>query len=133
GVRHIIICGHTNCGAVSGALDIQSIKAAGLPHVREWLDHCRSAMEIVRERHGIAWNEPVDKCHLDEAIQENVLQQVAHLRTHPAVAAKLATGKVMVHGWVYDIKTGQIDCSDDSCRDFVPFQQRYAEDIAALD
>jgi carbonic anhydrase len=129
GVRHIIICGHTDCGAVKGALDINAIKQAGLPHVKEWLGHCRSAMEIVRERHGIPWNEAVDECHLHEAIEENVLQQVQHLRTHPIVAAKLATHKVRVHGWVYDIKSGGILCSDDGCNEFKPFAERYADYI----
>lgn len=129
GVRHIIICGHTDCGAIKGALDINAIKEAGLPHVKEWLGHCRSAMEIVRERHGIPWNEPVDTCHLHEAIEENVLQQVQHLRTHPIVAAKLATNKVTVHGWVYDIRSGEILCSDDFGSEFKPFAERYAEFI----
>ncbi|MGO1233103.1 MAG: carbonic anhydrase [Marinobacter sp.] len=50
-VRHIIVCGHTDCGAVKGALDVQGLK--GLPHVQEWLGHCRSAIEIVRERHNL--------------------------------------------------------------------------------
>jgi carbonic anhydrase len=127
GVRHIIICGHTDCGALKGALNIQSIKEKGLPHVTEWLAHCRSALEIVRERHGIAWNKPVDGCHLNEAIDQNVLQQLQHLRTHPAVAAKLVAGKVAVHGWIYDIKTGDVRCSSEDGSCFMPIAERYAD------
>jgi carbonic anhydrase len=132
GVRHVIICGHTDCGAIKGALDIQAIKDQGLPHVKEWLGHCRSAMDIVRERHGISWNEPLDPCYLNEAISQNVLQQVAHIRTHPCVAAKIATKKIYLHGWVYDIKSGNILCSDEQCEEFVPFAERYAEQIKDL-
>src|SRR5690606_40064326 len=64
GVRHIIVCGHTDCGAIKGALDIPALK--GLPHVKEWLGHCRSAMEIVRERHGIDGDTPLDPKYLKD-------------------------------------------------------------------
>ena len=59
----------------------------------------------MRERNGVASNQCLGQEHLSEAIEENVLQQVQHIRTHPAVAAKLATGKVQLHGWIYNIKT----------------------------
>tara|TARA_Y100001001_G_scaffold161738_1_gene186785 strand:- start:128 stop:787 length:660 start_codon:yes stop_codon:yes gene_type:complete len=131
GVRHIIICGHTDCGAVTGALDVDNIN--GLPHVKEWLGHCRSAIEIVRERNGIASGQKVGHEHLNEAIEENVLQQVQHIRTHPAVAARLATGKVHLHGWIYDIKTGSIRCCDHNQSSFNDFDVQYAEEIKGLE
>lgn len=130
GVRHIIVCGHTDCGAIKGALDMTKLK--GLPHVKEWLGHCRSAMEIVRERNGI----PSDMClgheHLNEAIEENVLQQVQHLRTHPVVAAKLSTQKVHIHGWVYDIKSGGIRCCSHNSDTFNDFSAHYADIITSV-
>lgn len=127
GVRHIIICGHTDCGAIKGALDMNALD--GLPHVKEWLGHCRSAMEIVRERHDISYNDCIGTEHLDEAIEQNVLQQVQHIRTHPAVAAKLATGKVDLHGWIYNIKTGGVRCCGHNDTEFQSFEQQYAEVI----
>ncbi|WP_100638643.1 carbonic anhydrase [Marinobacter salexigens] len=130
GVRHIIVCGHTDCGAIKGALDIPALK--GLPHVKEWLGHCRSAMEIVRERHNISTEACLDSKHLNEAIEENVQQQVQHLRTHPVVAAKLATGKIEVHGWVYDIKSGSIRCCGRDSVEFKSFDQYYADYIAKI-
>ncbi|MDX1398887.1 MAG: carbonic anhydrase, partial [Oceanospirillum sp.] len=98
----------------------------GLPHVKEWLGHCRSAMEIVRERHDIAHSECIGHEYLDEAIEQNVLQQVQHIRTHPAVAAKLATGKVDIHGWIYNIKTGGVRCCNHNDTEFQEFEQQYA-------
>ncbi|WP_420589330.1 carbonic anhydrase [Bacterioplanoides sp.] len=128
GVEDIVICGHTDCGAIKGALNVEQLK--GLPHVKEWLSHCRSAMEIVRERNGIDTEACIGHEHLGEAIEENVLQQLQHLRTHPAVAAKLATGKVRLHGWVYDIEKGDMRCSDGG--PFVDFQDQYAAEIDAV-
>jgi len=129
-VRHIIICGHTDCGAIKGALDLNALD--GLPHVREWLGHCRSAMEIVRERHGIPSGACLDHEHMDEAIEENVLQQVQHLRTHPVVAAKLATGKIQIHGWIYDIESGEIRCCGQNSLEFQQFDDFYADVIERI-
>lgn len=129
-VRHIIVCGHTDCGAIKGALDIPALK--GLPHVKEWLGHCRSAMEIVRERHDIPTDACLDSEYLNEAIEENVLQQVQHLRTHPVVAAKLATHKIQVHGWVYNIKTGGIRCCGQNSSNFREFDDFYADVIGRI-
>ncbi|UDL03908.1 carbonic anhydrase [Marinobacter sp. CA1] len=126
-VRHIIVCGHTDCGAIKGALDVPALK--GLPHVKEWLGHCRSAMEIVRERHSIPTDACLDSAYLNEAIEENVLQQVQHLRTHPAVAAKLATQKIQIHGWVYDIESGEIRCCGQDSLEFRAFDDFYSDVI----
>lgn len=129
-VTNIIICGHTDCGAITGALDTSQLK--GLPHVKEWLGHCRSAMEVVRERNGLESGAPLGPEYLNAAIEENVLQQVQHLRTHPAVAAKLATGKIKVHGWVYDIKSGQVRCAMHDDFKFHRFEDYFGEQIKEL-
>lgn len=130
GVRHIIVCGHTDCGAVKGALDMDALK--GLPHVKEWLGHCRSAMEIVRERNNIPGDCSLDHKYLNEAIAENVLQQVQHLRTHPAVAAKLANTKLQIHGWIYDIKSGEIRCCNHQQDTFSDFADQYSDIIERI-
>ena len=104
GVTHIVVCGHTDCGAMKGALNPEKLDS--LPHVKEWLGHCRCATEVVKEKHGGELNAD----SLAEVTKENVLQQMQHLKTHPAVAAKLATKAVQLHGWVYDIETGMVHC-----------------------
>jgi carbonic anhydrase len=55
--------------------------------------------------------------------EENVLLQLQHLRTHPGVAAGLATGKVRLHGWIYSIGDGRVDAFDESTRQFRPIEQ----------
>ena len=85
GVKHIVICGHTDCGAMKGALNVSAL--SDLPHVQEWLDHTRAAVEVVRAKHGGA-----TESELASVTEENVLLQLQHLRTHPAVLAKMSTG-----------------------------------------
>ncbi|BFM08756.1 carbonic anhydrase [Halioxenophilus aromaticivorans] len=120
GVSHIVICGHTDCGAMKGALAPEKLDE--LPHVKEWLGHCRCASSVLKEKHG-----EIDHSHLDLLTQENVIQQLQHLKTHPAVAAKLATDQVQLHGWVYDIGTGDVQCLDEASGEFTDLQSAYAE------
>ena len=63
--------------------------------------------------------------------KQNVLLQLDHLRTHPVVAAKLGTGEIDMHGWVYDIEHGNVAAYDDTQREFVSIEERYAALIDA--
>ncbi len=123
GVSHIVICGHTDCGAMKGALNPEAL--SGLPHVKEWLGHCRVATEVVKERCG---HDELSHEHLEEVTQENVVQQMQHLRTHPSVAAKIATGQVKLHGWVYNIESGDVLCYDEKTSKFEAMDEAYAEE-----
>jgi len=124
GIKHIVVCGHTDCGAMKGALNPGAL--TDLPHVQEWLDHSRAAVDVVKAKYGQATHEELDK-----VTEENILLQLQHLRTHPAVAAKLSTGEVDMHGWVYDIKHGTVSAYDETKSDFVPIEERYASLMAA--
>lgn len=122
GVKHIVVCGHTDCGAMKGAINIDQLDA--LPHVKEWLGHSRSAIEVVKAKQG-----EVSLEQLRQVTEENVLQQIMHLRTHPAVAAKLATGEVSVHGWIYEIESGEVCCNGGNPDDHVfrPLKDHYKD------
>jgi len=120
GVSHIVLCGHTDCGAMKGAIDPDSLE--GLPHVKEWLGHCWHAADKVREKCG-----HLGPDNLEEVTRENVLLQLKHLRSHPSVAAGLKEGNIKLHGWVYNIGTGAVECYDHEKQAFVPMKQAYAK------
>ncbi len=124
GIKHIVVCGHSDCGAMKGALNTEAL--SDLPHVKEWLDHTRAAVETVRARHG-----KTTLSELDEVTKQNVLLQLDHLRTHPAVASRLGNGQVDMHGWVYDIEHGTVAAYDETKDEFVSIEERYAALIAA--
>ena len=113
GVSHIVVCGHTDCVAMKGAIDLNALDS--LPHVKEWLGHCRSATEVVKEKCN---HDALSLDDLEEVTKENVVQQLNHLRTHPSVAAKIATGQVKLHGWVYNIESGGVLCFDETDNEF---------------
>ena len=127
GVSHIVVCGQSDCGAMKGAINTEALSA--LPHVKEWLGHCRVATEVVKERCGCS--ELNAQEHLQLVTEENVVQQMQHLRTHPAVAAKIATGHVKLHGWFYNIETAAVTCYDEESGKFAPMSETYAEEMLA--
>jgi len=102
-VSQVVVCGHSDCGAMIGLIHPE--KVAQLPVVKSWLRGGDTALTIVRMRNRAADDHAV----LEELIEENVLQQLHHLRTHPSVAGRLAQGSLALSGWVYDI--GQRDGS----------------------
>ncbi len=114
GVRDIIICGHSHCGAVKGLLHPE--KVASMPAVARWLDHAEATRQIVASNYANLAGEEL----LTAAIEENVLVQLDNLRTLPSVAARLVKGELRLHGWVYIIETGQVFAFDPTARNFVP-------------
>ncbi|MGG2399049.1 carbonic anhydrase [Pseudomonas sp. SH1-B] len=114
GVQHIIVCGHSDCGAMKAVLNPPSLD--GMPTVRAWLRHAEVARSVV------ANNCSCGSAHetLGVLTEENVVAQLDHLRTHPSVAARLASGQLCIHGWVYDIDAGTIRAYDAVSGSFQP-------------
>ena len=106
-VRDIIVCGHSDCGAMRALLDPDSLKA--LPGVLEWLRYAEDPHRTVTANCS---HLPPDQ-QLARLIEENVITQLEHLKTHPAVINALAAGKLNLHGWVYDIESGAVRVFDE--------------------
>ena len=102
----IVICGHTDCGVMKALLHPET--TAAMPGVQQWMKYGSAARQMVLRGCGDLPEE--DK--LNRLAEANVLQQIAHLKTHPSVSQRLAAGEVEVHGWVYDIGSGSIRQAD---------------------
>ena len=123
-VPHIVICGHTECGAMKGAMNLDALD--GLPHVREWLDFSKAAVDVAA--HLAEGKSDAEKMQV--LLEQNVILQLTHLRTHPTVAVRLAKGELRLHGWVYDIRTGDVTAYDEAKGAFVPVPELYAAEVA---
>jgi len=113
-VRHAIVCGHSDCGAMKAALDRTSL--ANLPKARRWLDHVKMAF---------AYKQPLnpadgESAELASLIRGNVVAQLMNLHAQPPVVRAEAEGRLTVHGWYYDILTGRIEEYDEKLKKFVP-------------
>ena len=114
-VRHLIVCGHSDCGAMKALLQPDSVR--NLPAVGRWLKNADAARRIAADDHGCGSSAE----RLRFVTQENVVVQLANLATYPPVAAALARGAVELHGWYYDIGAGQVFCFDAKEKCFVAF------------
>lgn len=101
-VPHIIICGHSHCGAISAVLNPESTQP--LPAVREWL-RCASGVSDHAEQACGDNHENL----LVEAVRQNVRQQLNHLGAWPFVRDAVGEGRLRLHGWMYFIESGQVD------------------------
>lgn len=111
-VRHAIVCGHSDCGALKAALDRRSL--VNLPRARRWLDHVEAAFEHKQPLNAADGG----NAELAAVIRGNVVAQMENLRAQPAVERALAEGRLTVHGWYYDILTGQIEEYDERSMKF---------------
>jgi carbonic anhydrase len=105
-VPEVIVCGHTDCGVMRGALNPEALES--FPNVTAWL---RYANVQHREQNPSAE-------FILEMTEANVVAQLKNLRSHPTVAARLAEGDLALHGWVYHIGSGDVTAYNETSRSF---------------
>jgi carbonic anhydrase len=104
-VPHAVICGHTQCGGIK-ALE-GHVDPDHEPHIVRWVDLARPARTQV-EASGV----PEEARYL-ETVKANVLLQRENLRTYGCVRDAEQFGQLTVHGWLYDLHTGDLLAYDD--------------------
>ena len=120
-VEHIVVCGHADCGAMKAVLDPSALEQ--MPSVATWLGHCRCAHGVFQQVHAGTADE--DAARL--MAMENVAAQLTHLRTHPCVAARVASGGLTLHGWLFDIESGKVLTMDGETRRFAPIDEGHTQ------
>lgn len=117
GVRDIIVCGHSDCGAMKALMKPEALE--GMPNVAAWLRHAHAARSVVCG----SYDDLSEQEAVRAAAQENVVVQLAHLRTHPSVAAAIARGTVALHGWFFDIEQGCVLALDGDTGQFLAIRE----------
>lgn len=103
-VTDIVICGHSDCGAMKALLNPNSAELRRMPTVRSWLRNADAARSVVE----VTQPDLTGDDFVQALVEQNVRTQLSHLRTHPSVAARVAAGKLKLHGWVYGIGNGSV-------------------------
>jgi carbonic anhydrase len=101
-VRHIVVCGHYLCGGVKASME-DRVGGALDP----WLDRIRDVASLNQEElNGISEKE--NRFH--RLVEINVRAQCRNLTNIPVVRdSYLSKGFPLVHGWVFDIRTGELN------------------------
>jgi len=101
-VRHVIVLGHSGCGAMKAVASGDLPK--GAPNLERRLDHARAAREKLERS---PWIDPALPPE-DRLSQANVLQQIEHIRSYPLVAERVARGEIEFHGGWFEVATADL-------------------------
>jgi carbonic anhydrase len=118
-VEHIIICGHSRCGAIKGLLEPETIR--DLPMVQAWLANADDTREAIARNCGHLQGDELWAA----AIRENVVVQLGHVSRLPLIARRLEQGLLQTHGWVYEFERGEVVAFDRKSGTFVPLPKAY--------
>jgi len=89
GIEQVIICGHSNCGAMKGLLKLEKLRTE-MPLVYEWLQHAESTRRLIQENYADIKGEEL----LAITMAENVVTQIENLKTYPVIRSKLHQNKM---------------------------------------
>ena len=115
-VSDIVICGHSQCGAISALLG-QTRVSDDLPHLRDWLKLAAPVLATLKKNYA----------HLDRdderctaAAEENVLFGLENLHSYACVQNRIADGTLRLHAWFFTIATAELFAFDPETRQFTP-------------
>lgn len=111
-VSDIVVCGHSECGAIQAILHGRQ-KVAG-EHLQSWLEYGDKASAMISK---IEFSGGSLAEH-NKISQANVLLQLEHLKTYPLILERIKTGHLRFHGWWFDIGSGDVYSFDETRRRF---------------
>ncbi len=118
GVKDIIVCGHSQCGAMK-ALTSASV-AEKLPMVKHWLDADASLAKLLKQKYKNLHGQQLENA----ATEENVLLQLEHLKTYPCVEDALEHGTVKLHAWIYALESCAVFSYSPASDQFLPIEYK---------
>ena len=129
GIEDFIVCGHSGCGAMKSLLGLLTPGAVHhTASISQWLRHADATLEIIREHYAHLEGESL----LKAAAEENVLVQLEHLRTLPLVAARISSGRIRLHAWMYKIESGEVYYFDSDEEQFVAFGAAAPDEVNTM-
>lgn len=122
-VRDIIICGHSECGAMHALLN--GLENMPWPNLKSWIATAQPA--LARCRAGEEINPGLTD--VNRLSQLNVLEQASQIMTYPFVKAAVDAGKLSVHAWWFDIANAEVMAYDPRIKSFA-LVDAWAEQVA---
>jgi carbonic anhydrase len=119
-VSDIVICGHSQCGAMSALLGENPVDKS-MPHLREWLNLAAPVLETMRSQY-IHLTKMAER--MDAAAAENVLYALENLHSYPCVQDRLMDGTLQLHGWFFHIATAELFAYDPETNQFLPLAEK---------
>jgi carbonic anhydrase len=102
-VEEIVVCGHSDCGAMK-ALGKETEDV----YIPLWLNNAGEVLAKVEAEIGKLPRPPDERGRRRMIELENVRLQIAHLSTYPLVRKAEAEGTIRVHGLYFDLDSGRV-------------------------
>ncbi len=118
-VTDVVVCGHTQCGAMRALLDDDK-KSTELPHLHRWLELAEPVRQTILRDYAHL-TDPVDRA--TAAAEENVLLALENLRSYGCVQRRLTEGSLYLHGWMFKIRTAELFAFDPQTRQFTILEE----------
>jgi carbonic anhydrase len=120
-VSDIIVCGHSECGAMQAiSSGRQEVRA---PHLRSWLRHGLPSLQKLNAIPQSEWG----LARHNKLSQLNVLQQLEHLKSYPIVRERIDSGALRLSGWWFDIERAEVRAFEPEIGRFVAIDEEEAE------
>jgi carbonic anhydrase len=107
GVKDIVVCGHSHCGAIRALFAPQREDA---PHINRWLELARPALVDALPT----------EANLRRTEMRAVVLQLERLMSYPMVRERVESGELCLHGWYYVIEEGRVLGLDAGSGEFLP-------------
>ncbi|MFN7140585.1 MAG: carbonic anhydrase [Limisphaerales bacterium] len=115
GVADIVICGHSQCGAMAALLE-KRLDPQLHRHLTEWLELATPVREVLDR----GYSDLSQQERISAAAQENVLFALDNLLTYPCIKERLEAGCLRLHGWFFEICTAELFAYDPDTKQFAP-------------
>lgn len=116
-VKEIIVCGHSECGAIQGLFKMDELEK--IPYINNWIQLGESAKKAALSGPDAT----VNKDDLYEITARlSVVFQLQHLMTYPAIKKRVEDGTIFLHGWYFQIRNGTIEYYDPAKEEFLSLQ-----------
>jgi len=119
-VEHIIIMGHSQCGGINGLMSMADGSRVG-EFIDKWVNIAAPAREKVLKE--LPDESPEEQAHACE--KEAILISLQNLQTFPWRKERMAPGKLLIHGWYYNIGSGQLKFYNQQAKQFEVLVEEY--------
>jgi carbonic anhydrase len=126
-ITEVIVCGHSECGAIGALASGQTRPDA--PAFQCWLRHGQGSLKQLEA--GATLGDHLERHN--RLSQLNVLEQLEHLKTYPVVRERMASGQLRLHGWYFDIREANVYEYEPSEGRFHLIDETYAQTLLNRD
>lgn len=125
-VSHIVVFGHAHCGGIKAAIDTAAGKAPSFDFIGPWLTiaekSCEQVLQHASDNHSQALTIDSLKEYAFLVERQSVINSVENLKTYPWITERIDKGELTLHGWWFDLESGDLWVTNPTSGEFLPVE-----------